>query len=109
MDGARAMVVRSSPQTTHSIFERERGVKQIGSGAVHTGKCASQQARGVSRRMRISKYQCQTSALLLTGNESYDKERDVELLLRAAETLLDPIGYPAEDLQACLDTKRLSR
>ncbi len=35
------------------------------------------------------------SALLLTGEESYDKERYVELLLRAAETLLAPLGYPA--------------
>jgi len=33
-------------------------------------------------------------ALLLTGNESYDTERYVELLLRAAETLLGPLGYP---------------
>ncbi len=44
------------------------------------------------------------SALLLTGNESYDKERYVELLLRAAETLLGPLGYPAARLQSCLET-----
>ncbi|MFQ5950085.1 MAG: DNA polymerase domain-containing protein, partial [Nitrospiria bacterium] len=43
-------------------------------------------------------------AVLLTGTESYDKEGYVELLLRAAETLLTPVGYPAEDLRACLDT-----
>ena len=36
------------------------------------------------------------SALLLTGAESYDKERYVEMLLRAAESLLGPLGYPAE-------------
>ncbi|MFQ5846680.1 MAG: DNA polymerase domain-containing protein [Candidatus Methylomirabilales bacterium] len=43
-------------------------------------------------------------AVLLTGNESYDKERYVELLLRAAETLLAPVGYPAARLQSWLDT-----
>jgi DNA polymerase elongation subunit (family B) len=42
-------------------------------------------------------------AILLTGDESYDKEKYEELLLRAAETLLGPVGWPAEKLQACLD------
>jgi DNA polymerase elongation subunit (family B) len=41
-------------------------------------------------------------ALLLTGDESYDKERYVELLLRAAETLLAPVGYPAERIKSLL-------
>ena len=40
----------------------------------------------------------------MTGSESYDKKRYVELLLRAAETLLAPVGCPAEQLQAWLDT-----
>ncbi len=43
------------------------------------------------------------SALLLTGEESYDKERYIELLLRAAETLLAPLGYPADRIQSHLD------
>ncbi len=43
------------------------------------------------------------SALLLTGNESYDKEKYVELLLRAAETLLAPVGYPPARIQSLLD------
>ncbi len=43
------------------------------------------------------------SALLLTGEESYDKERYVELLLRAAETLLTPVGYPPERLRSWLE------
>ena len=43
------------------------------------------------------------SALLLTGEESYDKERYIELLLRAAETLLAPLGYPPARLQSCLE------
>ncbi len=41
-------------------------------------------------------------ALLLTGNETYDRERYVELLLRAAETLLGPVGYSADRLQSYL-------
>ena len=48
-------------------------------------------------------------AILLTGDESYDKERYEELLLRAAETLLGPVGWPAEKLQACLDASRVVR
>lgn len=47
------------------------------------------------------------SAVLLTGSESYDKERYVELLVRAAETLLAPVGYPAERITSFLDTTRL--
>jgi len=31
----------------------------------------------------------------LAETESYDTERYVELLLRAAETLLGPVGWPA--------------
>jgi DNA polymerase elongation subunit (family B) len=48
------------------------------------------------------------SAVLLTGSESYDKERYVELLVRAAETLLAPVGYSAERITSFLDTARLS-
>jgi DNA polymerase elongation subunit (family B) len=36
--------------------------------------------------------------------KGYDKERYVELLLRAAETLLGPLGYPAARIQAYVDT-----
>lgn len=42
-------------------------------------------------------------SVLLTGEESYDKEKYVELLLRAAETLLAPVGYPGDRLQSHLD------
>ncbi len=41
--------------------------------------------------------------VLLTGEESYDKETYVELLLRAAETLLGPVGYPADRIKSLLD------
>ena len=34
-------------------------------------------------------------AALLTGDESYDTKTYEELLLRAAETLLGPVGWPA--------------
>ena len=34
-------------------------------------------------------------AVLLTGDESYDTKTYEELLLRAAETLLGPLGWPA--------------
>jgi len=43
-------------------------------------------------------------AVLLTGDESYDTQTYEELLLRAAETLLGPVGYSAERLQLYLDT-----
>ena len=43
-------------------------------------------------------------AALLTGDESYDTKTYEELLLRAAETLLGPVGWPAERIQSCLDT-----
>ena len=43
-------------------------------------------------------------AVLLTGDESYDTERYEELLLRAAETLLGPVGWPAGRLQSWLVT-----
>lgn len=43
-------------------------------------------------------------AALLTGNETYDKIKYKELLLRAAETLLGPVGYPAERIQSWLNT-----
>lgn len=43
-------------------------------------------------------------ALLLTGTESYDTEKYVELLVRAAETLLAPVGWPAARLQSWLAT-----
>ena len=42
-------------------------------------------------------------ALLLTGTESYDTEKYVELLLRAAETLLAPVGYSADRIRSYLE------
>jgi len=42
--------------------------------------------------------------LLLTGDESYDTKTYEELLLRAAETLLGPVGWPAARLQSWLAT-----
>ncbi len=41
-------------------------------------------------------------AVLLTGTESYDKEKYVELLIRAGETLLAPVGYPADRITSLL-------
>ena len=41
-------------------------------------------------------------ALLLTGTESYDTEKYVELLIRAAETLLAPVGYSADRIRSLL-------
>ena len=43
------------------------------------------------------------SALLLTGDESYDTKTYEELLLRAAETLLGPVGWPARRIRSWLD------
>jgi DNA polymerase elongation subunit (family B) len=48
-------------------------------------------------------------AVLLTGSESYDKEKYEELLLRAAEALLVPVGYSAERITSSLNTTHLSR
>ena len=42
--------------------------------------------------------------VLLTGDESYDTKTYEELLLRAAETLLGPVGWPAARLQSWLET-----
>ena len=52
---------------------------------------------------RVARYK--PESILLTGDESYDKERYAELLLRAADTLLAPFGYPAERIQSWLDTQ----
>jgi DNA polymerase-2 len=41
-------------------------------------------------------------AVLLTGDESYDSQTYEQLLLRAAETLLGPVGWPATRLQSFL-------
>ena len=41
-------------------------------------------------------------AALLTGDESYDTKTYEELLLRAAETLLGPVGWPATQLRPWL-------
>ena len=43
-------------------------------------------------------------AVLLTGDESYDMKTYEELLLRAAETLLGPVGWLAARLQSWLET-----
>ncbi|MGI0036828.1 MAG: DNA polymerase domain-containing protein, partial [Nitrososphaera sp.] len=43
-------------------------------------------------------------AVLLTGDESYDTKTYEELLLRAADTLLGPVGWPAERIQSWLAT-----
>ena len=43
-------------------------------------------------------------AVLLTGDESYDTKTYEELLVRAAETLLGPVGWPAGRLQSWLAT-----
>ncbi|MGH7372565.1 MAG: DNA polymerase domain-containing protein, partial [Candidatus Methylomirabilales bacterium] len=43
-------------------------------------------------------------AVLLTGDESYDTKTYEELLVRAAETLLAPVGWPAGRLQSWLAT-----
>ena len=42
-------------------------------------------------------------AVLLTGDESYDTKTYEELLVRAAETLLGPVGWPARPLRSWLD------
>ena len=42
-------------------------------------------------------------AVLLTRGERYDTKRYVELLVRVAETLLGPVGWPARRLRSWLD------
>ena len=42
-------------------------------------------------------------AVLLTGDESYDAKTYEELLLRAAEPLLGPVGWPAGRIRSWLD------
>jgi hypothetical protein len=49
-------------------------------------------------------FRCTDQPLLLTGDESYDTKTYEELLLRAAETLLGPVGWPAARLQSWLAT-----
>jgi len=52
--------------------------------------------------MKHRLFRCTDPPLLLTENESYDTKTYEGLLLRAAETLLGPVGWRAERIQSWL-------